>query len=144
MGSLYSWLKIVHLFGLIAWMAGIFYLPRLYVYHADMPAGSPASETFKVMERRLLRGIMNPAMVITWAAGLTLAYLSQAYREPWLMAKVLLVLLLSGLHGWLSARRRDFEGDRNKISSRTFRIVNEVPTLLLLGILILVVIRPFQ
>jgi putative membrane protein len=142
--SLYGWLKVIHLFGLIAWMAGIFYLPRLYVYHADAAVGSEASETFKVMERRLLRGIMNPAMIVTWLAGLSLAYVTGAYREPWLMAKVVLVIALSGFHGWLSARRRDFEADRNKFPSRTFRIVNELPTLLLLGILILVVIRPFQ
>lgn len=143
MNSLYLWLKVVHLFAVIAWMAGIFYLPRLFVYHADSAAGSEKSETFKVMERRLLRGIMLPAMIGTWLAGIALVAVTGAWREPWLWAKVLLVLGLSGLHGWLSALRRDFAEDRNRYPSRTYRIVNEVPTLILIGILILVFVRPF-
>ena len=143
MSSLYSWLKVVHLFGMVAWMAGIFYLPRLFVYHADSKPGSEQSETFKVMERRLLRGIMLPAMVVTWLCGIGLTLVTGAQHSLWLMAKVVLVLGLSGYHGWLSRRRRDFEADANRVSIRTFRIVNEVPTLILLAILVLVVFRPF-
>lgn len=139
----YGLLLAFHLFAVIAWMAGMFYLPRLYVYHADAPAGGEASETFKVMERRLLRGIMNPAMIMAWAAGLGLVWFGGWGASPWLWVKVGLVLALSGLHGWLSARRRDFEADRNTLSSRTYRIVNELPTLALLAILLLVVLKPF-
>jgi len=128
---------------MVAWMAGIFYLPRLFVYHADVEPGSDKSETFKVMERRLLRAIMNPAMIATWLAGVALAIWSEQYDEPWLMAKFVLVLVLSGLHGWLAARRREFENDANTRTARTFRLANEVPTLLVIGIVILVVVRPF-
>lgn len=139
----YSWLMAVHVIAMVAWMAGMLYLPRLFVYHADAATGSEMSETFKVMERRLLRAIMNPAMIVTWGAGIWLAIWSESYDDPWLMMKVVLVVGMSGLHGWLSARRRDFEQDKNVITSRTYRIVNEVPTVLLIGIVILVVVRPF-
>lgn len=139
----YSWLLAVHIVAMVAWMAGIFYLPRLFVYHADAERGSDKSETFKVMERRLLAVIMTPAMIATWVAGVALAIWSEQYQEPWLMTKFLLVLAMSGLHGWLSARQRDFDSDTNTRSARTFRLVNEVPTLLLIGIVILVVVRPF-
>ena len=139
----YSWLVAFHLVAMVAWMAGIFYLPRLFVYHVDAEPGSDKSETFKVMERRLLRAIMTPAMIATWLAGIALAIWSEQYQEPWLMTKVLLVLAMSVLHGWLSVRRRDFEKDSNTRSTRTFRLVNEVPTLLLIGIVILAVVRPF-
>jgi len=139
----YSWVLALHLVAMVAWMAGIFYLPRLFVYHAKAEPGSDKSETFKVMERRLLVAIMNPAMIATWLAGIALAIRSEQYQEPWLEAKFVLVLAMSGIHGWLSARRKDFERDANTRSARTFRLVNEVPTLLLIGIVILAVVRPF-
>jgi putative membrane protein len=139
----YTWLVAFHVIAMVAWMAGIFYLPRLFVYHADAEAGSDKSETFKVMERRLLRAIMTPAMIATWVAGVALAIWSEAYREPWLMAKVALVVAMTALHFWLAARQRDFARDANTRSARTYRLVNEVPTLLLIGIVILVVVKPF-
>ncbi|MGD9740571.1 MAG: protoporphyrinogen oxidase HemJ [Bauldia sp.] len=139
----YQWLVAVHVIAMVAWMAGMFYLPRLFVYHADAAPGSDKSETFKVMERRLLRAIMNPAMIATWVAGIALAIWSEQYREPWLMVKFVLVLGMSALHGWLSARRKEFERDANTRPARTYRIVNEVPTLLLIGIVILAVVKPF-
>lgn len=139
----YSWLVAFHVIAMVAWMAGIFYLPRLFVYHADAEPGSDKSETFKVMERRLLRAIMNPAMIATWIAGVALVIWSKQYDDGWFMAKFVLVLGMTGLHGWLSARRKDFERDTNTRPARTYRMVNEVPTLLLIGIVILVVVKPF-
>ena len=139
----YSWLLAFHIIAIVAWMAGMLYLPRLFVYHADAEPGSDKSETFKVMERRLLRGIMNPAMIAAWAAGIWLAIWSEAYREPWLMTKFALVLAMTAIHGWLAARRRDFERDANTRPARFYRMINEVPTLLLIGIVILVVVKPF-
>ena len=139
----YSWLVAFHVIAMVAWMAGMFYLPRLFVYHCDAEIGSDKSETFKVMERRLMRAIMNPAMIATWVAGIALVIWSEQYREPWFMAKFVLVLAMSGLHGWLSARRKDFERDANTRTPRTYRMVNEVPTLLLIGIVVLVVVKPF-
>ena len=141
--GLYLWLKAAHIIAVIAWMAGMLYLPRLMVYHCAAPPGSPQSETFKVMERRLLRAIVNPAMVATWALGLWLAFDSGAYREGWLQAKFILVLLMSGVHGMLSRYVRDFAADRNTHSQKFYRIINEVPTLLLIGIVILAVVKPF-
>lgn len=139
----YQWLLAFHIIAMVAWMAGMFYLPRLFVYHADAAPGSDKSETFKVMERRLMRAIMNPAMIATWIAGIALAIWSKQYQEPWLMTKFVLVLGMSGVHGWLSARRKDFERDANTRPARTYRIMNEVPTLLLIGIVILAVVKPF-
>ena len=139
----YSWLLAFHIIAMVAWMAGMFYLPRLFVYHSDAEIGSDKSETFKVMERRLMRAIMNPAMIATWVAGIALVIWSEQYREPWFMAKFALVLAMSGLHGWLEARRKDFVRDANTRSARTYRMVNEVPTLLLIGIVVLVVVKPF-
>ncbi|WP_075214208.1 protoporphyrinogen oxidase HemJ [Mongoliimonas terrestris] len=143
MTDLYGWLKVGHLFALIAWMAALFYLPRLFVYHADAPAGSPASETFKVMERRLLKAIMTPAMIATWVFGLVLAWQGGWFTDGWLHAKILFVLLLSGFHGACAAWTRAFAEDRNVKPGRFYRIANEVPTLLLLVILVLVVLKPF-
>lgn len=140
---LYLWLKSFHLMALIAWMAALFYLPRLFVYHADAPPGSAQSETFKVMERRLLRAIMTPAMIATWLFGLWLAWETGAVREGWLHAKLLLVLALSALHGYLAAATRAFAEDRNRRSGRFYRILNEVPTVLMMLIVLLVVLKPF-
>ncbi|MCJ2071451.1 protoporphyrinogen oxidase HemJ [Methylobacterium sp. J-030] len=140
---LYDWIKAGHVISLIAWMAGMLYLPRLFVYHAGLPPGSEAqSATFKVMERRLLKAIMNPAMIATWLFGLTLAWMSGFYASPWLQAKVLLVLAMSGIHGWLARMVKDFAADRNTRAPRFYRILNEVPTLLMIGIVILAIVKP--
>lgn len=141
--GLYLWLKALHVIAVIAWMAGMLYLPRLFVYHCEAEKGSVQSETFKVMERRLLRAIMNPAMVASWVLGLWLAWSSGYWSEPWFHGKFLLVLVLSGIHGWLSALTRAFAEDRNTRPQKFFRILNEVPTLLMIGIVILVIVKPF-
>lgn len=140
---LYPTLKTLHLIALISWMAGMFYLPRLFVYHAETPRGSMQSETFKIMERRLLKAIMNPAMIATWIFGLWLAWEIGAFRQGWLHGKLALVLLLSGFHGFLAASVKRFAADQNRRSAKFFRIANEVPTLLLIGIVVLVVFKPF-
>ena len=140
---MYDWIKAFHIIALIAWMAGMFYLPRLFVYHAVAAIGSPQSETFKIMERRLLRAIINPAMVATWILGLWLAWQGGWFGAPWLWAKLVLVLLLSGAHGLFARWVKDFAADRNRHSQRFYRIANEAPTILLIGIVILVVIKPF-
>jgi putative membrane protein len=139
----YPWIKALHVIAVIAWMAGMLYLPRLFVYHAGSEAGSEQSETFKVMERRLLRTIINPAMIVTWAAGLWLGWYGFGFQAGWLHAKIALVLVLSGVHGYLSASVRRFAEDSNEKSARHWRIVNEVPTLLLIAIVILVIVKPF-
>jgi putative membrane protein len=139
----YPWLKALHVVAVIAWMAGIFYLPRLFVYHAEAAPGSELSETFKVMERRLQRAIMNPAMTVTWIVGLAIAAIGDWWSAPWFQAKVALVLALTGLHFWLALRRRDFAKDANRYPARTYRIVNELPTILVIGIVILVVVKIF-
>ena len=140
---LYEWVKALHLVALISWMAGMLYLPRLFVYHAEVGPGTPQSETFKVMERRLLKAIMNPAMVATWALGIALATLGGWWGAPWLHAKLALVVALSGAHGILAGAVRRFAADRNTRPPRFYRILNEVPTLLMIGIVILVVVKPF-
>ena len=144
MGVGYDWIKIGHLFSVITWMAGIFYLPRLFVYHANAEIGSVQSETFKVMERRLLKGIMRPAMYGTWGFGLWLGLKGGWFSGvSWLWLKGLLVLALTVYHYQLDAWRKAFEIDANRRSSRFFRMMNELPTVLLLGILALVVLKPF-
>jgi len=140
---IYLVLKAVHIMAVIAWMAGLLYLPRLFVYHADARPGSQMSETFKVMERRLLRAIMNPAMIVVWAVGLWLAYDSGAYQEGWFHAKFLLVCILTIFHHVLGRWRKTFEADRNDRPVRYYRIANEVPTVLMIAIVLLVVLRPF-
>ncbi|RFB78109.1 protoporphyrinogen oxidase HemJ [Methylovirgula sp. 4M-Z18] len=140
---MYLWIKALHVIADFAWMAGMLYLPRLFVYHAETPVGSPQSETFKVMERRLLKAIINPAMVVAWLTGLWLAYESEAYKQGWFHAKFALVLLLSAVHGILVGKVRAFAEDRNVKSSKYYRILNEIPTVLLIGIVIMVIVRPF-
>jgi putative membrane protein len=140
---MYDWLKAVHVLAVISWMAGMLYLPRLMVYHVDAEPGSVQSETFKVMERRLLKGIMNPAMIVTWVLGLYLAWDAFGFKGGWLHGKILLVVLLSGVHGYLVGRVRDFANDRNTKSGRFYRIINEVPAVLMVGIVILVIVKPF-
>ncbi|MEZ0168869.1 protoporphyrinogen oxidase HemJ [Microvirga sp. TS319] len=140
---MYLWLKAFHVIAVIAWMAGMLYLPRLFVYHCDAPKGSIQSETFKIMERRLLKAIINPAMMVTWVLGLYLVWDGGWYKSGWLHAKVLLVLILSGLHGVYVRRLKDFAADKNTRSAKYYRILNEVPTVLLIGIVILVIVKPF-
>ena len=140
---LYLWLKVLHIISVIAWMAAMFYLPRLFVYHAETTPGTPQSETFKVMERRLLKAIMTPAMISSWIFGLWVAHEGGFFSSGWLHAKLTLVLAMSGLHGYLARCVRQFAADANTRSSRHYRIVNEVPTVLMVLIVILVVIKPF-
>lgn len=140
---LYLWLKALHVVAVISWMAGMLYLPRLFVYHAGVPAGSPQSETFKVMERRLLKAIINPAMAVSVIVGLWLAWDGGWFPSGWLHGKILLVVLMLGVHGMLAGGVRRFAEDRNTHSTRYFRVLNEVPTVLLIGIVILVVVKPF-
>lgn len=141
-GDLYSWLKALHVISIIAWMAGMLYLPRLFVYHCAAAPGSAQSETFKVMERRLLRAIINPAMTAAWIFGLWMAWLGELWSQPWFIAKFILVLAMSALHGFLSRWRRAFAADANTHSARFYRVMNEVPTLLMIGIVILVIVKP--
>jgi protoporphyrinogen IX oxidase len=141
--NLYLWLKALHVIAAIAWMAGMLYLPRLFVYHCEAEPGSKQSETFKVMERRLLGAIINPAMVATWVLGLWLAWDAGLFRSGWLHAKLTLVLAMSAVHGMFVRYGRDFAEDRNRRSQRFYRIINEVPTVLMIGIVILVVVKPF-
>ena len=142
-GDLYSWLKALHIISVVAWMAGMLYLPRLYVYHCAAKPGSEMSETFKVMERRLLRGIINPAMIATFVFGLWMAWLGDLWGEHWFQCKLVLVIAMSTLHGFLSRWRKDFAADANTHSARFYRFMNEAPTLLLIGIVLLVVLKPF-
>jgi protoporphyrinogen IX oxidase len=138
----YDWLKALHVIAVIAWMAGMLYLPRLFVYHADAKPGSELSETFKVMERRLLRAIINPAMGGAWIFGLWMAWEGNLWGEHWFQAKLALVILMSALHGFLSRWRRAFDADANKHSAKFYRVINEVPTVLLIGIVVLVIVKP--
>jgi protoporphyrinogen IX oxidase len=141
----YPWIKSLHIVSLVAWMAGLLYLPRLYVYHSTAAAGSDLSETFKIMERRLQRGITTPAMIATWIFGLILAWTPEVvdWRMGWIWAKLVLVLALTGFHFLLARWRAAFAADRNRRSTRFFRTVNELPTLALIAIVLLVVIKPF-
>ena len=139
----YQWIKALHLISVIAWMAGLLYLPRLFVYHCDAAPGSEMSETFKVMERRLLRGIMAPAMIATWVFGLWLLYLSETWHEGWMMAKGALIIGMTVVHHYYALWRKDFEADRNQRPAKFYRIANEIPTVLMIGIVVLVIVQPF-
>jgi putative membrane protein len=141
---LLAYIKAFHIIAVISWMAGLFYLPRLFVYHAETAKGSPQSETFKIMERRLLKYITTPAMVVSWALGLYLAFSVVDWSaDGWFHVKLVLVLLLSGYHGALAKWTKQFAQDRNTHSPRFYRVANEIPTLLMIGIVILAVVRPF-
>ncbi|MEQ1647339.1 MAG: protoporphyrinogen oxidase HemJ [Hyphomicrobiaceae bacterium] len=139
----YDWIKAVHVMAIIAWMAGMLYLPRLFVYHTDARVGSELSETLKIMERRLLRIIINPAMVLAWVVGLWLAWSGGWFKAPWFHGKLLFVIGLSAVHGHLAKSVRLFAADKNVRSSRHWRILNEVPALLMVVIVILVIVKPF-
>jgi protoporphyrinogen IX oxidase len=143
---MYPYLKALHVIAVIAWMAGMLYLPRLFVYHASAKPGSELSETFKVMERRLLRLIINPAMIATWLFGLSMIWLmgKDAFLQAgWLHGKLALVLAMSGLHGYLARLVKQFAADRNTHTSRFYRFLNEIPTILLIAIVLLAVVKPF-
>jgi protoporphyrinogen IX oxidase len=141
--SFYPWVKAIHVIAVISWMAGMLYLPRLFVYHAEAQIGSVQAETFKTMERRLLRLIINPAMIVTWIFGLWLAWTGLQFTGGWLHAKIAAVIGLSAVHGYFARAVRLFGEDRNEQSARHWRIINEIPTLLMIVIVILVVVKPF-
>jgi len=137
------WVKALHVIAVIAWMAGMLYLPRLFVYHADAPKGSALSETFKVMERRLLKAIINPSTILAFVTGIALAFLTGYWQAPWLQAKFALAIGLAALHGYFARTVKIFALDENRQSSRFFRILNEVPTVLMVLVVVLVVVKPF-
>ncbi|MBZ8133527.1 protoporphyrinogen oxidase HemJ [Afifella sp. IM 167] len=139
----YEWVKALHVISIIAWMAGLLYLPRLMVYHTKVPVGSEQSELFKVMERRLMKAIMTPAMIASWAFGLWASVITYAWDQPWFHAKLGLVVLLTISHFFMMSWVKAFKEDRNTRPEKFFRAVNEVPTLLMIGIVILVIVRPF-
>ena len=143
LGEGYLWVTALHVIAVIAWMAGMLYLPRLYVYHCAAAPGSAQSETFKVMERRLLRAIINPAMILAWVLGLALVAHLDAWGEAWMHAKFACVIALSTLHGFFARWRRQFDQDGNRHEARFYRLMNEGPTVLMVAIVVLVVVKPF-
>ncbi|MGI8570058.1 MAG: protoporphyrinogen oxidase HemJ [Methylocella sp.] len=143
MSNLYLSIKVLHILAIISWMAGMLYLPRLFVYHAEAPRGSPQARTFVVMERRLMRAIMLPAFLATWSTGVTLAVQAGFLHAGWFHAKFALVIGLSALHGYFAKFRKDLADETNRHGSRFFRIVNEAPTVLMAAVVILVVFKPF-
>lgn len=138
------WIKALHVIAVIAWMAGMLYLPRLFVYHSEQPVGSVQSELLKVWEHNLLSRILNPAMIAVWLFGLTLAYVTGAYQDRWMQIKFVLVLAMSGLHGFFAGSVRRFARDANTRPTRFWRIINEVPFVLVIAIVILVIVQPFE
>ena len=139
----YEWWKVTHIIAIIAWMAGLLYLPRLFVYHSNAKPGSELSETFKIMERRLLKAIMTPAMILAWIAGLVLAIKIDAFETGWFHGKLLLVVALTISHFIMAGHVKRFARDENRHSGRFFRIFNEIPTLIMVGVVILVIVKPF-
>ena len=143
LASWYPWIKAFHIISVMAWMAGMLYLPRLFVYHAEAQPGSVQSETFKTMEGRLYRVIMNPAMMLSWVLGLYLAWSVYGFQGGWLHAKLVFVLLLTGVHVFYGRSVAAFARDDNRFSARQWRFLNEMPALLMVVIVILVVVKPF-
>jgi protoporphyrinogen IX oxidase len=141
--NFYLWIKAFHIIAVIMWMAGMLYLPRLFVYHCEATPGSTESERFKMMERKLLRIIINPAMIATWLFGLMLVWLTRADQQHWFQLKLILVLAMSGIHGFYAATVKRFARDENTRPQRFYRIINEVPALLIIAIVILAVVKPF-
>ncbi|MDR3493680.1 MAG: protoporphyrinogen oxidase HemJ [Ancalomicrobiaceae bacterium] len=139
----YLWIKVLHIVAVMSWMAGMLYLPRLFVNHVGLERGSTASDLLKGMEHRLLVYIINPAMIVSWCAGLWMAWRIFGFEGTWLWLKLALVLALSGFHGYLAKAVRDFAADRNVHSSRYWRFMNEVPTLIMILVVILVIVKPF-
>lgn len=143
MQNIFLWIKALHILAMVAWMAGMFYLPRLFVYHAGVATDSDQARTFAVMEQRLMRIIMLPALLVAWASGVALAVHGGFLDQGWLHGKVLLVIILTALHGYFGRLRKDFAQHVNRHSVAFYRVVNELPTLLLVGIVVLVVLKPF-
>ncbi|MCG8494310.1 MAG: protoporphyrinogen oxidase HemJ [Sneathiellales bacterium] len=145
LADFYPWTKALHIISVVAWMAGMLYLPRLYVYHTDAEPGSAQSETFKIMERRLLRGIINPAMISSFIFGglLLLTPGIVDWSEGWIWIKLGAILIMGWFHGKLSRWRKDFEQDNNQNSSKFYRYTNEIPTILMIVIVIMVAVKPF-
>jgi putative membrane protein len=141
--AMYDWIKALHVLAIISWMAGLLYLPRLFVYHCAAERGSIQSETFKVMERRLLKAIMTPAMIVAWVSGLYIAWAGGHLVSGWFIVKFGAVIALSGAHGFLARCVRDFATDANSRGHRFYRILNEVPTLLMVVIVVMVIVKPF-
>ncbi len=139
---MYEWVKALHVVAIIAWMAALLYLPRLFIYHCSAEIGSVQSETFKVMERRLLKAIMTPAMVVAWISGLYLVWQGNWFGAGWFHVKLVAVILMSGIHGYLAVAVKRFASDINERATRFFRIVNEVPTVLMLVIVVMVIVKP--
>ncbi|KOF15428.1 membrane protein [Ensifer adhaerens] len=141
--SLYLWIKALHVIAVMSWMAALLYMPRLFIYHTDASPGSEQSETFKMMEQRLLKVIMNPAMMISWVLGLYLAWSVYGFQGGWLHAKLLFVVMLTVVHMRFSRAVRAFQRDENRRTARYWRLMNEAPTLLMILIVIMVVVKPF-
>ena len=139
----FLWVKALHVLAIISWMAGLLYLPRLFVYHCEGLLAGHFVDTFKVMEFNLLRYIMNPAMIVSWASGLWLAWMAGYFGAGWIHGKFFLVVLLSAAHGFLSRERRKLETGDSSSGSKYYRIINEIPTLLMIGIVTLVIVKPF-
>lgn len=140
-----EWVKALHVISVLAWMSGMMYLPRLFVYHAESAVGSEKSETYKVMERRLYRGITTPAMIATWIFGLWLAFGFGIvdFSQGWMWLKAILVIALTGVHGFYGRLLRDFANDRNTRPSKFYRMINELPFVIAIGIVIAVIVKPF-
>ncbi|MGE7370518.1 protoporphyrinogen oxidase HemJ [Neorhizobium sp. NPDC001467] len=141
--DLYLWIKALHVIAVISWMAGLLYLPRLFIYHTDAPIGSEQSQTFKMMEQRLYKVIMNPAMMLTWGLGLYLAWTVYGFQGGWLHAKIAMVFFLTVVHVMFGRSMRRFAEDGPRKTARYWRLVNEIPTVLMIAIVILVVVKPF-
>ena len=143
--GIYPWIKAVHIMAVIAWMAGLFYLPRLYVYHAERATvGSELDQTFQIMEEKLLRLIMNPSMIVAWIAGLIMIGLGAFdWGSVWAWVKIASVIAMTAAHGWMAARRKEFAAGVNTRTGRAYRLFNEVPTVLMVFIVIAVIVRPF-
>lgn len=137
------WIKAFHVIAVISWMAGLLYLPRLFIYHSKEEQGSATSETFKVMERKLMKIIMNPAMMVSWVLGIALIFTYGYWDQIWMWIKLVLVVAMTGYHVMLSKWRKEFEADNNQNSEKFYRMVNEIPTVLMIVIVILVIVKPF-
>jgi putative membrane protein len=143
--GIYDWLRALHIIAVISWMAGMLYLPRLYVYHCAAEAGSELSETLKIMERRLLRLIINPAMIVTWLLGLSMLYSNPSLlQNPWMHVKLTCLVLMQLVHAFFARSRRNFDADKNTRSQKFYRFANEAPTVLMIIIVIMVIVRPFS
>jgi putative membrane protein len=140
---MYFWIKAFHIISVMSWMAGLLYLPRLFIYHVDAEKGSKQSETFKIMERRLMKIIMTPAMLLSWFFGLALMVMTQAWSEAWFVTKLLLLLILSTMHFINAKWMKEFANDNNQREAKFYRIANEIPTVLMILIVILAVVKPF-